>query len=191
MRADVAVGPDIVGEPFPLYLDATVSSGFGRGSRDLGVPTANVPPEELFKNVDAHTGVYYGWAKVDRREVDSNEKTAAAEAQVAERRRAVNIDGGELLESQDKRVYPMVMSLGYNPFFDNKVPTAEVHILHKFAHDFYGARLRVIVLGYLREEQNYDSLEALIDDIQLDIRIAQKSLDREDYIKYKSDQFFD
>ena len=34
----------------------------------------------------------------------------------------------------------------------------EVHVFNKFEEDFYGEEIRVIVLGYVRPEQNYDSL---------------------------------
>lgn len=34
----------------------------------------------------------------------------------------------------------------------------EVHILHDFASDFYGLEIRVVVLGYVRPEYNYDSM---------------------------------
>ena len=39
--------------------------GFGRGSKDLGVPTANLPPEPL-KDVlpDLPSGVYFGCANL-------------------------------------------------------------------------------------------------------------------------------
>ncbi|XP_028176653.1 putative riboflavin kinase [Ostrinia furnacalis] len=50
----------------PLFLEGEVVKGFGRGSKDLGCPTANYPlsvvqalPEGL------QPGVYYGWAQVD------------------------------------------------------------------------------------------------------------------------------
>jgi len=50
----------------PYFAVGEVVKGFGRGSKDLGIPTANFPnevvndlPEEI------NTGVYYGWAKVD------------------------------------------------------------------------------------------------------------------------------
>ncbi|KAJ1505453.1 riboflavin kinase [Coelomomyces lativittatus] len=55
-------------------------------------------------------------------------------------------------------VYPMVMSLGWNPFFKNQKRSAEVHIIHEFEDDFYGEELRVIILGYIREEKNYSTL---------------------------------
>ena len=30
--------------------------------------------------------------------------------------------------------------------------------MHKFTEDFYGATMRVCILGYLRPEKNFDSL---------------------------------
>ena len=30
--------------------------------------------------------------------------------------------------------------------------------MRKFEHDFYGKEMRVIVLGYIRPEYNYDSI---------------------------------
>lgn len=73
----------------------------------------------------------------------------------------------------------MVMSIGYNPYYKNTVRSAEVHVLHKFAQDFYGAHMRLLILGFIREEKDYKSLEALIDDINFDCEVARKSLARE------------
>lgn len=73
----------------------------------------------------------------------------------------------------------MVMSIGYNPFYNNTVRSAEVHVLHKFGADFYGVEMRLLILGYIRDEQNYDGLEALIDDINTDCEVAKTSLGRE------------
>lgn len=33
-----------------------------------------------------------------------------------------------------------------------------MHILHEFGGDFYGLEIRVVVLGYVRPEYNYDSM---------------------------------
>ncbi|KAF9176680.1 riboflavin kinase, partial [Haplosporangium sp. Z 27] len=41
-------------------------------------------------------------------------------------------------------VHPMVMSLGWNPFYKNEKKSAEVHIMHNFHRDFYGDELRVV-----------------------------------------------
>lgn len=73
----------------------------------------------------------------------------------------------------------MVMSIGYNPFYKNTVRSAEVHVLHKFAQDFYGAHMRLLIAGFIREEKDYKSLEALIEDINFDCEVARTSLSRE------------
>lgn len=36
--------------------------------------------------------------------------------------------------------------------------TQEVHILHEFGADFYDHEIRVVVLGYVRPEYNYESM---------------------------------
>ncbi|KND01450.1 riboflavin kinase [Spizellomyces punctatus DAOM BR117] len=153
--------PSIAGEetpqpPFPVYLKGAVSKGFGRGSRELGIPTANLPEEvadEAGKVID--TGIYYGWASV-----------------------------GSCPE-----VHPMVMSFGWNPYYKNEKRSAEVHIIHDYPQDFYGEELRIIVTGYIRAEKNYESLDALIDDINTDIRVAKNSLSRPAYQALKSHSF--
>lgn len=50
----------------PYFTVGKVVKGFGRGSKDLGIPTANFP-DEVVNSLpeEIHTGVYYGWAKVD------------------------------------------------------------------------------------------------------------------------------
>ncbi|KAL3289066.1 hypothetical protein HHI36_003508 [Cryptolaemus montrouzieri] len=50
----------------PYFCSGTVVKGFGRGSKELGIPTANFP-EEVVNNLPAavNTGAYYGFAKVD------------------------------------------------------------------------------------------------------------------------------
>lgn len=80
-------------------------------------------------------------------------------------------------------VWPMVMSIGWNPFYNNTTRTSvrsislslelgwkrgeliacfsgwqEVHILHDYPHDFYGRELRVVILGFIRPEFNYAGL---------------------------------
>ncbi|KAJ1557366.1 hypothetical protein HK405_000109 [Cladochytrium tenue] len=75
----------------------------------------------------------------------------------------------------------MVMSLGWNPFYKNERRSAEVHILHAYAEDFYGCELRVVVAGYIRPERNFASLAELIDAINNDIALARNSLARPAY----------
>lgn len=57
----------------------------------------------------------------------------------------------------------------------------EIHILHPFQHDFYGAGLNLLIVGFIRPEYDYDSLEALVDDIHFDCDVARRSLLRPAY----------
>lgn len=80
--------------------------------------------------------------------------------------------------------------------------------MYPFKRDFYGHEMKSIVLGYIRPELDYVSRgrsqfslffprhlcmstsEALIEDIEMDKRVALKSLLRPAYEKYKLDPHF-
>uniref|UniRef100_A0A6P8IMT6 Riboflavin kinase n=1 Tax=Actinia tenebrosa TaxID=6105 RepID=A0A6P8IMT6_ACTTE len=54
----------------PIFVRGIVVKGFGRGSKELGIPTANYPEEVVEKYSSLiNTGIYCGWAKVDGGEV--------------------------------------------------------------------------------------------------------------------------
>lgn len=126
----------------PYFETGKVVKGFGRGSKEIGIPTANYPASVVERlPPQLESGVYYGWAQVEA-----------------------------------GPVYPMVMSIGWNPHYQNKERSMETHILHVFPEDFYGAELRVCVAGYIREERKFPSLESLIEEIQRDIATAREKL---------------
>lgn len=62
--------------------------------------------------------------------------------------------------------------------------------MHKFDKDFYGRNLRISVVGYLRGEKNFDSLESLIAAIKQDIDNADKKLDSTEAVELKKHSFF-
>ena len=62
-------------------------------------------------------------------------------------------------------------------------------MLHTFPSDFYGEELRLLVVGFIRPELSFSSLDALITAINSDISIAREQLDREEYKKYDHDAF--
>jgi len=165
----LVVGPDSPAPPFPIYLQGPVIKGFGRGSKELGIPTGtlfthpdvNNPANLSDQHVQDYlteTGIYYGYAKV--------------------------------CSHEDERIVEMVMSVGYNPFYNNTVRSAEVHIMCEYEADFYGKEMKVIVLGYIRPEYDYVSKEALIEDIMIDIRAARESLKRPAYEAFKNVDFW-
>ncbi|KAI0751432.1 riboflavin kinase [Daedaleopsis nitida] len=162
------VGPEVPQEPFPIFMSGAVQRGFGRGGKDLGCPTANLPDESIAPMSSVtETGVYYGYAQISREK-----------------------DGTSVLSEEDAKVLPMVMSLGVNPFYKNERMSAEIHIMHEFPSDFYSHHMKVMVLGYIRPSWTM-FLEALIEDIEMDKRVALNSLNRPGYEQLKSDAFFD
>lgn len=58
---------------------------------------------------------------------------------------------------------------------------------HKMA-DFYSTKLNVLILGYIRPEYDYVSVEALVEDIRVDCEVARRSLLRDAYICYLQDR---
>lgn len=146
--------PDGFSLPEPIVLGGTVVPGFGRGSRDLAVPTANIDPLPLAARLAAlPRGVYFGWARLD------------AEAGSPE---------------ADGAVHKMVMNIGMRPTVNtgDEAPTVEVHVLHDFAtQDFHGRKLKVVATSFLRPEMKFDSLAALQKRIKADIGIARSQLD--------------
>ncbi|KAI2621941.1 riboflavin kinase [Hypomontagnella submonticulosa] len=189
--------------PFPLQMEGAVISGFGRGSKELGIPTANLPVDEAATPwiADAKSGVYFGYASLALPPSHPDRQTTAQKSTAprhqsnprapvdaappstttteAEQTGATEASKGKGEEGPKQwQIYPMVMSIGYNPFYKNSVRSAEVHILHEFASDFYGAPLRLMILGYVRAERDYASLDALVRDINIDCEVARDSLAR-------------
>merc|ERR1712071_741947 len=87
-------------------------------------------------------------------------------------------------------VYKMVMSIGWNPYYKNVRRSMETHILHDFPTDFYGSVLRTCILGHIRAEKSYDSLEALIAAIKSDIAYADSELNSPAFDQFRKHSFF-
>uniref|UniRef100_A0A4W5KU78 Riboflavin kinase n=1 Tax=Hucho hucho TaxID=62062 RepID=A0A4W5KU78_9TELE len=140
----------------PYFCRGEVVRGFGRGSKELGILTANFTDSvvELLPG-DISTGIYYGWACVDTGDI-----------------------------------HKMVMSIGWNPYYKNAKKSMETHVIHTFKEDFYGQILSVVLVGYIRPERSYDSLDALIAAINNDIEEAKRKLDLPEHLKLKKDNFF-
>ncbi|CCC12997.1 hypothetical protein SMACR_06141 [Sordaria macrospora] len=200
------IGPPAGPEaPFPFRMEGEVISGFGRGSKELGIPTANLPVDDentWIKNIDS--GIYFGWASLKLPASHPNsvlyQKPSTSEPvmesiptpeeqqeqQQQQQQQQERGGGGEsaqeekLIDQQTGQwqIYPMVMSIGYNPFYKNTVRSAEVHVLENFGADFYGVEMRLLVTGFIRNEKDYSGLEALIADIEFDCEVARHSLAR-------------
>lgn len=168
--------------PNVLRYRGSVDQGYGRGGKKLGVPTANLP-SSLFQNAleEVTTGVYFGWAALER---------------------------GEGNESYD--TYKAVVNVGYSPTFEgeeNKEKIIEAHLIVEqdpeadegeetsddekpAIEDFYGVPMRLQLIGFLREEKKFDSFPELIAQINADVEDAKLSLDCQPYESYRTDPFF-
>lgn len=139
----------------PWYIGGPVIKGFGRGSKVLGIPTANLSTKDHSSLLSEQpSGVYFGWAGLSTR-----------------------------------GVYKMVMSIGWNPYFNNAEKTIEPWLLHEFNEDFYGEELRLVIVGYIRPEANFPTLESLIEKIKEDRRIAETALELPNYSKFQDDPY--
>ncbi|KAK3078799.1 hypothetical protein LTS18_006593, partial [Coniosporium uncinatum] len=165
---ELFAGPDDgPAPPFPLKLSGKVIKGFGRGSKELGIPTANIPLAGLSVggNEDLESGIYFGWASLsypssteakDTKRSSGGEEapkdpTASAAAQadsstpneaslLDKAKSAIGLDASNSTstvsaDTADSRtdgatshqspaeaqVYPMVMSVGWNPYYRNTV----------------------------------------------------------------------
>jgi riboflavin kinase / FMN hydrolase len=192
----------------PLRIRGRVVRGFGRGSRELGIPTANVDPDALVTSLaEAVTGVYVGWAcVVTPAAAAKNEGGAVASA--AKPRLAVA--GGEValgegdngndtsaagrapLPSPPPGVYPTALSIGYNPQFGHSDRrTCEPWVLADYGDgtEFYGESIRLVITGFLRPEAAFVSVEKLIETIHGDARDAKRALADPRFLRHAHDAF--
>ncbi|KAG9203145.1 hypothetical protein B5807_09960 [Epicoccum nigrum] len=193
---DPIAGPDTPQAPFPLKLRGPVIKGFGRGSKELGIPTANIPLSGLSINghSDLSSGIYYGFCTLDHSTIPTDKSSvpsATADTTPPSKSSSHAVRDLEYTASVPTTarspVYPTVLSIGYNPYYKNTTRSIEIHILANFDTDFYGAELSLVILGFIRPEYDYVSKDALVEDIREDIRVAQRSLAREAYQTWKED----
>jgi riboflavin kinase / FMN adenylyltransferase len=130
---DVAQAAEFLGEPF--LFEGEVVSGDRRG-RELGIPTANLVPDDAF--VAPGHGVY----------------AAAAEG------------------------YPTAVNVGVRPTFESgRGLLVEAHLIG-FEGDLYGKQLRIAFLERMRGEKRFESVEALVEQMQQDLGQAREIADR-------------
>ena len=130
---DVAAAGQFLGEPF--LFEGEVVVGDRRG-RELGVPTANLVPDDAY--VSPGHGVY----------------AAVAEG------------------------YPTAVNVGVRPTFDSgRGLLVEAHLIG-FDGDLYGKQLRIAFLDRLRGEKRFDSVDALVEQMQRDLVDARGIAER-------------
>ncbi|TNM62407.1 bifunctional riboflavin kinase/FAD synthetase [Streptomyces sp. NP160] len=144
-EGDVAGAAEQLGRPH--RVEGVVVHGDHRG-RELGYPTANLGQVEVVIPAD---GVYAGWlVRLDLAGLSD----AEAEAR-----------GG--------RTLPAAVSIGTNPTFDGLERRLEAHALvgsrASAELDLYGERVGVDVVEMLRPTLRFDSVEALVEQMDADV----------------------
>ncbi len=176
-----------------------VVNGFGRGSKKLGFPTANLGPHEVFQSALEHLttmatmsssssssttpprgGVYFGWAVLE-------DPTGRKKGRNTYHRAVVNV--------------------GFSPTFvgmENVQRTIEAYLIledqdatesinsdltRMVPSDFYQETVRLQLHGYLRPEQKFDSLASLITQISLDVEHTKNALRLQPFAALRSDVF--
>lgn len=99
-----------------------------------------------------------------------------ANLKIAEDYKLIPKNGAYVVKSSlAGKTYFGMMNIGVNPTVDGKNKSIEIHFFD-FADDLYGKVIRVDVLHRLRDEQKFDSLEALQQQLDRDKAIAQDYL---------------
>lgn len=71
--------------------------------------------------------------------------------------------------------YKAMMNIGFNPTFDQKEKSLEVHLFN-FNENIYGETIRIYFHEYLRHEQKFETKEDLSRQLKLDKKNAEKGL---------------
>lgn len=126
---DIRTATEFLGGPF--LLEGEVVPGDRRG-RELGVPTANIVPDDALA-IPGH-GVYAAWA----------------------------------------HGHPAAVNVGVRPMFDTgRELLIEAHLIG-FEGDLYGQVLRIAFVDRMRGEKRFDSVDALVEQMQADIEEAER-----------------
>jgi len=134
--------------PKALWLQGPVTKGYGRGSKKLGVPTANLPHfHEQLGRAHFERGVYLGWGCIQ------NDASKTVMPFVA------NIGVSPTFAGQE-----------------NPVNIVEAHFLDcRYDGDFYDKPIRLSLVGFLRPEQKFNSLAELVAQIGNDMEVARQA----------------
>ncbi|KAL7529757.1 hypothetical protein ACHAWF_003102 [Thalassiosira exigua] len=160
----------------PIRIISKVVRGYGRGSKDLGIPTANISRERDVLSCscgdfdELPTGIYWGFARI---------------GEVATPNGDSGNGGGDSVLG---KVHVAAISIGYNPTYNNTEKTVEPHLIADRGHpqrhasstgetqfqDFYDKTIALSVVGYLRPELPFEGLEKLTSAIKKDIVDAER-----------------
>ena len=145
-----------VSSHLPIRMKSKVVRGFGRGSTDLGIPTANLSREDCEGPADFDAlpcGIYWGFARIGNEEIY---------------KAAISIGYNPTYGNAVKTVEPHLIA----PPGDERRHASSCG--ETVLRDFYDEPIRVSVVGYLRPELPFEGLEKLIEAIKTDIVNSEK-----------------
>jgi riboflavin kinase/FMN adenylyltransferase len=85
----------------------------------------------------------------------------------------------QVMLDNDTQLYTGMMNIGKRPTFEGHRTTLEVHVL-RLDKDLYGQRLTVHFIQRLRDEQRFDNVEALKQQLQRDAQQVEDLFNKQD-----------
>jgi riboflavin kinase/FMN adenylyltransferase len=152
LHNDIGTADKLLGYEF--FFSGVVVHGDKMG-RKLGYPTANLKITDEEKIIPGN-GIYAVYAEVTSggwQEASGNVNTHSPP--------------DSYRDTTHHSRYKGMMSIGFRPTVDGKHRVVEVYIID-FDKEIYGQTLKVFVKKYLRQEIKFDSLEALVKQIDQD-----------------------
>ena len=141
---DMKEADKLMGHPYSLTGDVMAGKQLGR---TLGYPTINLGYDE--KKLLPKYGVYSSRIIVYN-DMSCDEKS-----------------------SSDVQTFSGITNIGVRPSVDDGDTVTVETFIYDFDDDIYGCKVEIILENYLRQEQKFDSLEALTAQITQDIKAAK------------------
>jgi riboflavin kinase / FMN adenylyltransferase len=133
----------------PFLFEGEVVHGDKRG-RTLGMPTANLVPDDAL--VCPGHGVYAAWARIGRDRSDPTYPHAGD--------------------------HPAAVNVGVRPtFVSGRGLLVEAHLIG-FEGDLYGETLRIAFIERMRGEKRFESVDALVEQMNRDVEQAAATVSR-------------
>jgi riboflavin kinase/FMN adenylyltransferase len=157
---EVKEAAEFLGGPF--LFEGEVVEGDRRG-RTLGMPTANIVPDEAY--VHPGHGVYAAWANVMPSPAGDPARTRPSRVLAA---------GHEPRASG----LPAAVNVGVRPTFETgRGLLVEAHLID-FEGDLYGQTLRIAFIERMRGEKRFDSVDELVEQMNRDVEQAAATVSR-------------
>ena len=141
-------------DQFPCFIEGQVVKGYGRGSRELACPTANIE-KSVVNLVNLSNGVFYGFAQLLPTTKSDSIQT----------------------NSPDSQVFMCCTNVGYCPQYGNSQRSIEAYIFNDFGRDFYDEHLKIALCAKIRNEMVFKSIDELKIQIHNDLETTRIALE--------------